>query len=129
MSTATALLMFIATFIVIVVTLAAILIGSTVVQRRRYLRTRQHLGARLLTAQDEERAAIARDLNTRGVSTKMGAQRLLLRCSAGAAGAANAGKGWVIEKESKGKWQVGNVEHVLTNATVKVTFRPVEMKK
>lgn len=63
MSTATALLMFIATFIVIVVTLAAILIGSTVVQRRRYLRTRQHLGARLLTAQDEERAAIARDLH------------------------------------------------------------------
>ena len=57
------LLALIITFLLIVVILVAVLVGSTVLQRRRYLRTRENLGARLLTAQDEERAAIARDLH------------------------------------------------------------------
>lgn len=64
-------------------------------------------------------AAIARDLNTRRVPTKMGVQRLKLRCSASTPGAVKSGKGYVIEKLTKGKWQVGNVEGVLSNDTVK----------
>ena len=51
------------TFIVIAALLLVVLVGSTIRQQRRYLRTRQHLGGRLLTAQDEERAAIARELH------------------------------------------------------------------
>ncbi len=64
-------------------------------------------------------AAIARDLNARGVPTKMGVQVLKLRCSESTIGAVKAGKGWTVTKASKGRWQVGNVEGVLTNGTVK----------
>lgn len=65
-------------------------------------------------------AAIAKDLNSRRVPTKMGAQMLTLRCSEATPGAVRSetGKGFVVRKLSKGKWQVGNVEGVLTNATV-----------
>lgn len=51
------------TFTLVAVLLVWVLIGSAVLQRRRYLRTREHLGGRLLAAQDEERAAIARELH------------------------------------------------------------------
>ena len=57
------LVVMIVSFFLVVVTLVSVVVGSSVVQRRRYLRTREHLGARLLTAQDEERAAIARELH------------------------------------------------------------------
>jgi two-component system sensor histidine kinase UhpB len=63
MNQGSVLVTLIVTFVLIVATLVTVLVGSAVVQRRRYLRTRDHLGARLLTAQDEERAAIARDLH------------------------------------------------------------------
>jgi signal transduction histidine kinase len=53
------------------VILTAALIGATMMQQRRYLRTRHQLGGRLLEAQDEERAAIARELHDDAV------QRLL----------------------------------------------------
>jgi two-component system NarL family sensor kinase len=43
--------------------LLASLVVMATLQRRRYLRTREHLGGKLLTAQDEERAAIARELH------------------------------------------------------------------
>lgn len=51
------------TFTLVAIILVWVLVGSTVIQRRRYLRTREHLGGRLLAAQDEERAAIARELH------------------------------------------------------------------
>ena len=51
------------TFIVIAVLLLVVLVGSTIRQQRRFLRTREHLGARLLNAQDNERATIARELH------------------------------------------------------------------
>jgi signal transduction histidine kinase len=51
------------TFLLVALILVWALVGSAVIQRRRYLRTRTHLGGRLLTAQDEERAAIARELH------------------------------------------------------------------
>ena len=64
-------------------------------------------------------SAIAKDLNARRVPTKMGVQLLKLRCAPGDRGAIKSGKGYIVEKLSKGIWQVGNVEHVLNNATVK----------
>jgi signal transduction histidine kinase len=51
------------TFSLVAIVLVWVLVGSTVIQRRRYLRTREHLGGRLLAAQDEERATIARELH------------------------------------------------------------------
>lgn len=39
------------------------LIAASVIQHRRYLRARRSFAARLITAQDEERAAIARELH------------------------------------------------------------------
>jgi signal transduction histidine kinase len=51
------------TFTLVGIILVWMLVGSSVIQRRRYLRTREHLGGRLLAAQDEERAAIARELH------------------------------------------------------------------
>jgi two-component system sensor histidine kinase UhpB len=63
MNQSSVLVALVVTFFLIVATLVTVLISSAVVQRRRYLRTREHLGARLLNAQDEERAAIARDLH------------------------------------------------------------------
>lgn len=57
------LVVIVVTFTVVAVILVWVLVGSAVIQRRRYLRTREHLGGRLLTAQDEERAAIARELH------------------------------------------------------------------
>jgi len=53
----------IVTFSLVAIVLLWVLVGSTVMQRRRYLRTREHLGGRLLAAHDEERAAIARELH------------------------------------------------------------------
>ena len=58
-----ALTLLIIVFALIAILLVAVLVGSTIRQQRRYLRTREHLGGRLLTAQDEERAAIARELH------------------------------------------------------------------
>ncbi len=58
-----AITLIVVTFVVIAALLLVVLVGSTIRQQRRYLRTRQHLGGRLLTAQDEERAAIARELH------------------------------------------------------------------
>ena len=58
-----AITLIVVTFVVIAALLLIVLVGSTIRQQRRYLRTRQHLGGRLLTAQDEERAAIARELH------------------------------------------------------------------
>jgi signal transduction histidine kinase len=43
--------------------LGAALIAASVIQQRRYLRARQSFASRLITAQDEERAAIARELH------------------------------------------------------------------
>ena len=51
------------TFTLIAALLVFVFVLSTSRQQRRYLRTREHLGGRLLTAQDEERAAIARELH------------------------------------------------------------------
>jgi two-component system sensor histidine kinase UhpB len=51
------------TFTLVAIILVWVLVGSSVIQRRRYLRAREHLGGRLLAAQDEERAAIARELH------------------------------------------------------------------
>ncbi len=48
------------TLALVAIILVSVLVTSTIRQQRRYLRTRDHLGGRLLTAQDEERAAIAR---------------------------------------------------------------------
>lgn len=50
-------------FVVVAALLLFVLVNSTVRQQRRYLRAREHLGGRLLTAQDEERAAIAREIH------------------------------------------------------------------
>ena len=43
--------------------LGAALIAASVIQQRRFLRARRSFAARLITAQDEERAAIARELH------------------------------------------------------------------
>lgn len=43
--------------------LGAALIAASVIQQRRYLRARRSFASRLITAQDEERAAIARELH------------------------------------------------------------------
>lgn len=43
--------------------LGAALIAASVIQQRRYLRARESFASRLITAQDEERAAIARELH------------------------------------------------------------------
>ena len=56
------------TLIVIVLAVAALILlvaflRSVTVQHRRYLRAREHLGGKLLTAQDDERASIARELH------------------------------------------------------------------
>lgn len=53
----------IVTLVLMAVLLLAVFVLSTSRQQRRYLRTREHLGGRLLTAHDEERAAIARELH------------------------------------------------------------------
>lgn len=66
-----AITLIVVTFIGIAGVLLAVLMGSTIRQQRRYLRTREHLGGRLLKAQDDERAAIARELHDDSV------QRLL----------------------------------------------------
>jgi signal transduction histidine kinase len=58
-----ALMVMIALFVIIAILLVVVLVRSVTRQQRRYLRTRKHLGGRLLTAQDEERAAIARELH------------------------------------------------------------------
>lgn len=57
------LIAIVVTFTLVGIILVWVLVGSSVRQRRRYLRTREHLGGRLLAAQDEERAAIARELH------------------------------------------------------------------
>jgi signal transduction histidine kinase len=54
---------FVVLLAVLGVILTGALIGATIMQQRRYLRTRHQLGGRLLEAQDEERAAIARELH------------------------------------------------------------------
>ncbi len=54
---------------VVATLLVWLLIASAVVQRRRLLKARAFLGGRLLTAQDEERAAIARELHDDIVQT------------------------------------------------------------
>ena len=43
--------------------LGAALIAASVIQQRRFLRARRSFASRLITAQDEERAAIARELH------------------------------------------------------------------
>jgi signal transduction histidine kinase len=58
-----AITLIIISFVVVATLLLGVLVASVIRQQRRYLRTRQHLGGRLLTAQDEERAAIARELH------------------------------------------------------------------
>ncbi len=58
-----AITLIIVTLVLIAVLLLAVFVLSTGRQQRRYLRTREHLGGRLLTAHDEERAAIARELH------------------------------------------------------------------
>jgi signal transduction histidine kinase len=50
-------------FVVVAIVLLLVLVGSTVRQQRRFLRSRERLGGRLLVVQDEERAAIARELH------------------------------------------------------------------
>jgi signal transduction histidine kinase len=58
-----AITLIIVTLVLIAVLLLAVFVLSTGRQQRRYRRTREHLGGRLLTAHDEERAAIARELH------------------------------------------------------------------
>lgn len=53
----------IASVAIIAVILTMAVVGSTVLQQRRLLRARETFGGRLLAAQDEERAAIARELH------------------------------------------------------------------
>jgi signal transduction histidine kinase len=53
------------------------LIGATIMQQRRFLRTRNQLGGRLLEAQDEERAAIARELHDDAVQRLLAVARAL----------------------------------------------------
>ncbi len=50
---------------------------SVIVQRRRDLRTRDHLGGRLLRAQDEERARLARDIHDDVLQQLIAATQLL----------------------------------------------------
>ncbi len=57
----TAIIIFV--FVLVAAMLFVVLIISTIRQQRRFLRTREHLGARLLNAQDTERATIARELH------------------------------------------------------------------
>ena len=58
-----AIALIIVTLVLIAVLLLAVFVFSTSRQQRRYLRTCEHLGGRLPTAHDEERAAIARELH------------------------------------------------------------------
>lgn len=58
-----ALVALVVTFALVGIILTAALIGSTVLQQRRYLRARRQFAGRLLSVQDEERAAIARELH------------------------------------------------------------------
>lgn len=70
-----AMLVVIVLSVAIAILLVSVIVGATIRQQRRYLRTREHLGGRLLTAQDEERAAIARELHDDSV------QRLIASAS------------------------------------------------
>lgn len=58
-----ALVALVITFALVGIILTAALIGSTILQQRRYLRARRQFAGRLLSVQDEERAAIARELH------------------------------------------------------------------
>lgn len=51
------------TFGLVGIILTVALIGSTILQQRRYLRARERFTGRLLAVQDEERSAIARELH------------------------------------------------------------------
>lgn len=51
------------TFGLVGIILTAALIGSTILQQRRFLRAREQFAGRLLAVQDEERSAIARELH------------------------------------------------------------------
>lgn len=51
------------TFALVGIILTAALIGSTILQQRRFLRAREQFAGRLLAVQDEERSAIARELH------------------------------------------------------------------
>ncbi|MES2123073.1 MAG: sensor histidine kinase [Gemmatimonadota bacterium] len=51
------------TFGLVGIILTIALIGSTILQQRRYLRARERFTGRLLAVQDEERSAIARELH------------------------------------------------------------------
>jgi signal transduction histidine kinase len=75
-----AITLIIGAFILVAGLLLSVLVGSAIRQQRRYLRTRKHLGGRLLTAQDEERAAIARELHDDSVQ-RLIASAALLRAS------------------------------------------------
>ena len=62
-SSGTSFALIIITFIVIAVVLFLTLVGSSIAQHRRFLRARTQFAGRLLTAQDAERSAIARELH------------------------------------------------------------------
>ncbi len=51
------------TFALVGIILTAALIGSTILQQRRFLRAREQFAGRLLAVQDEERSAVARELH------------------------------------------------------------------
>lgn len=51
------------TFALVGIILTTALIGSTILQQRRFLRAREQFTGRLLAVQDEERSAIARELH------------------------------------------------------------------
>lgn len=59
----TPLVALIVTFALVGIILTAALIGSTILQQRRFLRARKQFAGRLLAVQDEERSAIARELH------------------------------------------------------------------
>ena len=59
----TPLVALVVTFGLVGIILTAALVGSTILQQRRYLRTRDRFAGRLLAVQDEERSAIARELH------------------------------------------------------------------
>ncbi|HQW65388.1 MAG TPA: hypothetical protein PLJ23_00020 [Gemmatimonadales bacterium] len=56
-------MMLVVTFMLVGVILLATIIGSTVIQQSRLLRLRKSLSGRLIAAQDEERAALAREVH------------------------------------------------------------------
>ncbi len=71
------MIVLVATGALVIGALVALIVGSIVIQRRRYQRAREHFATRLLRAQDAERASIARDLHDDAVQRLLAVSREL----------------------------------------------------